>query len=586
LSDLNLIDVAPELPRFAREQADEVLADRRPSMGEGMGASVREGWWNTTPATALARRDATRAGEADPAPLARHEWEASQWWRPGVTWDERMTVGRARAIATGHDENAYRRQVMSARDAGFLESVAMIGASIVGSIPDPVNFLPIAGPAARALRVVQGGRTAGVVGTVAGRAAATLERSGVAGGVARGATEGVVGNALAMPFVYSVHQEFGDDVTFSRAVMDLAAGAVVGAGFGALGAVISRSGAMPEPRVSARALDLAARDVAAGRQIEVPRGLVVREIEDTLFRAAPESAAPMIRETMEGGEVRRALDIPSRPDGTALTREEFEAEFARRQGTTIEAQQAAIDAAGAEARADSKRQSLIGWIVQNGGLRDDTGDLAAVVGDNRARPGLIRRDGMAPDIAAVRARDEGFFGDRVGPVNERGEGLAPDSLTKQDLIDAVEAEMRGTGARFRGGFGVERGADLSATDRMRADWDRSVDEAYDWYLAAHHAQRQIARLSEPARADVMERAAIMEADGGLRRDEAVLRAAQASDDPETQRIMAAIESLRAEGRLLDADDAMIRAAAEQADEMDAIANGIEEAGACLLRRLA
>ena len=51
----------------------------------------------------------------------------------------------------------------------------------------------------------------------------------------------------------------------------------------------------------------------------------VREIEDTLFRAAPESAAPMIRETMEGGEVRRLLDIPSRPDGTPLTREEFEA---------------------------------------------------------------------------------------------------------------------------------------------------------------------------------------------------------------------------------------------------------------------
>jgi hypothetical protein len=408
----------------------------------------------------------------------------------------------------------------------------------------------------------------------------------MAGAVARGVTEGVGGNLAAMPFLYGVQAEFGDEVTWSRALVDLAAGAVIGAGFGALGGALSRLGSAPDPVAATRVLDIAARDVAAGRAPEIPRGLVVREIEDTLFRAAPESAAPMIRETMEGGEVRRALDIPSRPDGTPLTREEFEAEFARRQGTTIEAQQAAIEAAGAEARAEGKRQSLIGWIVQNGGLRDDTGDLAAVVGDSRARPGLIRRDGMAPDIAAVRARDEGFFGDRVGPVNERGEGLAPDSLTKQDLIDAVEAEMRGMGARFRGGFGIERGADLSAADRMRADWDRSVDEAHDWYLAAHHAQRQIARLSEPARADVLERAAIIEVDGGLRRDEAVLRAAQASEDPEMQRIMAAIDALRAEGRLLDADDAMIRAAAEQADEMEAIANGVEQAGACLLRNLA
>lgn len=564
---LDVMETAPELPRYAREDVDEILAGRRPSFGEFMGASVREGWFNSTLGTGGALAGVERATEANPDPLARHEWEASQWWRQGVPWDDRMTAGRARALAEVFDENRYRRQVMSARDPGLLEAALGFGGQLAGSIPDPVNFLPIAGPVAR------GARAAGAV-----RVAAALEAPGVAGGLARGAAEGFGGNLAVAPVLYPAQATLGEEVTFGRVVTDLAVGAFIGAGFGGLGAALSRSGVSPDPATAARTLDLAARDIAAGRPAELPRGLVVREIEDTLFRSAPDSAAPMIRETVEGGRVSRSLDIPTRPDGGPLSREAFETEFARRQGTTVEAQQAAMDAERRAQAAEGQQQSLVSWLVSRGGLRDDGGDMAALMGTNRARPGLVSREGMAPDMAALEAREAGFFNDMPNLADR------PDSLTPRDLYDAIDAELRGLGARRMDGAGIEARQGMSP-DRMAADWERAVDEAHEWYLAAHHAQRQIERLSEPARVDVQERIGIME-DSGASREAATLDAVRGSDDPEVKAIMAQIESLRAEGRLTDADLGALRAADEAAAEMDAVANGLEQAGACLLRNLA
>lgn len=548
MSDLDLMDAAPELPRFAREQADEVLADRRPSMGEFLGASVREGWWNTTIGANRAMVDAERARQANPEPLPRHEWEASQYWRPGVSWDERMTVGRAQAIAAQHDENRYRRQVMAARDPGFLEATLGFGGQIVGTVPDPVNFLPIAGPLAR------GARVAG-----AGRVAAALEAPTMAGAVTRGVTEGVGGNLAAMPFLYGVQAEFGDDVTWSRALVDLAAGAVIGAGFGALGGALSRLGTAPDPVAATRTLDLAARDVAAGRQVEIPRGLVVREIEDTLFRAAPDEARLLIRETMSpDGTVSRSLDLPSRPDGTALSREELDAWVMQRQQAATPGEIQAL----AEVVQTIERRVADGSMTREQ-ARAVLSEIASI------RPPERAPEPATPPGVSREARRE-----LAGIVQTIERRLAEGTLSK-DQARAILTEISNISAPMK-----ERGAVL-----------------YEWYQAAHHAQQQMARLSEapvirppeaptPRAAAPAQPAAQGEArPGSAPAPQGTARAA-ADADPDLAAASAQLDTLRAEGRLIDADDALIRAAAEQADEMDAIANGIEQAGACLLRNLA
>lgn len=571
----DLLDVAPTLPRYDAETEGALLQGRRPSLGEFLGASVAEGWWNTTVATGAAVAGAAADGERDARPIAREEWRYSPFWREGVAWDERMTEGRARAVARVYDENRYRRALMQARDPNAFETVLGFGGMLVGSIPDPVNFVPIAGPLVRGLRA---GGTAVEAGTMAGRmlagAARTLDTPGVAGAALRGTVDATGGNILAMPLVYGAQAQFGDEITFDRVVADLAIGALIGAGFGTAGGLIERARTVADQRAAVRVLDAAARDVAAGRPVELPNALVRKATEDALTRSAPPEVAPLL------GPAENPLATLPRVDGRPMTREEFGAALAEGGGMAspddlaLTAQRAADEAAQA--------QTLVRWLVAQGGVRDDGGEIRqALGGTGRTRPGLLNRNGMSPDDAVRRAREAGFFEDYR-------DGVAPDQvdrLTPNELFAAIDAEMRGEGVRRQGSRRLEAPADRNASERARREAEASLDEAYGWYREALEVERRMRLLPESVRDATMERAAIMEQDGGLTRAEATARAGReaADADPELQAALAQIEAMRAEGRLGAADDAVLRAGDEQAAELEAVANGLEGAAACALR---
>lgn len=58
---------------------------------------------------------------------------------------------------------------------------------------------------------------------------------------------------------------------------------------------------------------------------------------------------------------------------------------------------------------------LASWIQQQGGIRDPGGDVKAILGDGRARPGLINNaSGIDPDEMAMRAWEAGYFGKGPG----------------------------------------------------------------------------------------------------------------------------------------------------------------------------
>lgn len=590
------VDLSPSLPDYTPDQFDALVAGREPSFGEFIGANAAEGWWGSTLGATRLRTEEGGAGARDPEPMTQQQWDESAFWRRNLQWDERMTVGRARAMARTHDDMEYRQRLIQARNAGVFEWAAGFGAQMGGALFDPVNFLPIAGPAARGARFAEGLATP--LARAARGAAELLERPGVLGGIARGATEGIAGNALAMPYTYSTLAHYGQDITWDRVVTDLAIGGLIGGGFGA---AFGRAGSgrmiEPDPIMATRILDSVANDVAAGRRVEAPTALMRAEIDGAVVRAAPAEASPFLRATDDGaGNVTYRPDLPTRPDGTPLTREEFAAELARRQGTTVEAQRAAAQAADSEAARADKAETLVQWLVRNGGVRDDRGDLHAILGEARRRPGLINRNGMPADIAALKAREAGFFEDARILTNEQGRDIAPDGLSDRQLFDAIDAEMRGLGVRRADSYGIEARPDRLSGERMMADWEAHVDDAFRWYGEALQAEKAIARMAESQRADVMERAAIMEMDGGMSREEATVRAAReaaarpaeprADADPQLAAATREIEAMRAEGRFSPADDAILKAANDAADEIDALARGMEEAGACALRVMA
>ncbi len=225
---------------------------RRTRFGEFLGAVSGQSFFESLPGQAIAQaRTPTAAlspleemevpfgddgdtvrGLFQAPRMSRQEWQDSPHFRPDLAWDEGMSEERAAALAAENDRLRLRQILIANRDASLGDQVAAFGAALVGAAPDPLNFVPIAGPAARAAAVSRFGR-------IGGRAALSAGE------------EGVVTTA-AQPVLIPSREMFGDQVTLQDAIIDIALSAAVGSIFGGAAGVLDRSPAT-------RALDLQTR---------------------------------------------------------------------------------------------------------------------------------------------------------------------------------------------------------------------------------------------------------------------------------------------------------------------------------------
>jgi hypothetical protein len=270
---------------------------------------------------AMPRSVATGLDRAAPA-LAEDDWKASPWYRPGVPWDPAMTEARARAIAEEADDRTYRRWLIAQSPDSLWRGALGFGAELAVQFANPVNYVPVLGPATRAALAAR-------LGVVAGRAAAAT-------------AENVALSAALAPVFYGGRAKLGDDTAFADVVLDLtlagAFGAVLGAGHGLYarwrqapgppGPRALRPGEDPgespgvAPLIDARLvgdaqmlLDRAATGIAEGRPAAVPPALV-RELADRVQRAA-ERTADDVGERPVYRDVRDRLAAAGRPDDEA-----------------------------------------------------------------------------------------------------------------------------------------------------------------------------------------------------------------------------------------------------------------------------
>ena len=218
-----------------------------PGMGEALGAKVAEGFKMTTTRlladeirVSQAEREAygnlplgeTLNRMADPIagtgvpgeePQLEREvqyttadYEKSPYFRKGIKWQDGWSEVRARVMAEDFDDRRYREELLKRRApaAGLGEQVLGFGASMLGNLADPINFIPMA---------------AGIKG-------ATLAAS-----VGRAAAEGALGTALADAIVIPDLKARGEDLGFADAVADVAMGAALGGLLGGAGYGISKA---------------------------------------------------------------------------------------------------------------------------------------------------------------------------------------------------------------------------------------------------------------------------------------------------------------------------------------------------------
>nr|ABZ05853.1 hypothetical protein ALOHA_HF400048F7ctg1g20 [uncultured marine microorganism HF4000_48F7] len=210
---------------------EEFLKNYRPSAGmmfsEGIGAGFRD-------VSFMLMQSVMEMDKAENAALlTKEDWEASKFYDPQIKWDDSFTTPKARLLKERRDRE---------RELGFLLERAGPGATasfyagaLVGTVPDPVNYIPFVGIASKA-------KSAAVLGKIA--------QSGRLGRGATTAADAVLGTALIQPLVAAERDTYQLKYDTRDALTEL--GLALGLGFG-LGAALGRVHPKdPDPAVRAQ----------------------------------------------------------------------------------------------------------------------------------------------------------------------------------------------------------------------------------------------------------------------------------------------------------------------------------------------
>lgn len=140
------------------------------------------------------------------------QYKSSAYFRDGVKWDAGMTQDRAAALAEAYDAKRVREYFGSKRPI-----TSFIG-NLAGQAVDPINYIPIAGPAVKAANIARFGRLAGTAAT--------------------GAIDASLNTAIASGVTYDARQSMGDEITWQSTISDIAMSALIGGAFGAIGGAV------------------------------------------------------------------------------------------------------------------------------------------------------------------------------------------------------------------------------------------------------------------------------------------------------------------------------------------------------------
>jgi len=382
------------------------------------------------PRDAFRDKEWTAENAGENGTLTEAAWKDTPHYRQGIRYFPGMTDAHAEALAARYDQR-QNAALFAERGPGG----ATLAGGFLGSIPDPLNFIPYLGPAAKAAAVARFGK--------------------FGGGMALAAADATIGEAVIQPLLAAEATRFGDSYDWRMAVQSMSFAALTGLGFGAIGGYVARLG---ENR-KARALVKAASDIEAGKPVDVG---------DTLGR---KSAAPT-RLAEIPAEVTEALATP--------VHRRTEGQRAALDGLDIrpETERAArIAAKPAEARTPADAAFL--KAHEDGTLPEYLRGLAKQ-GDPKNAPYLESRaaeweHGKAPvHLAAGSEPPPHVTSEPIKPTTPGNIGEVPEP--DMTMVEARVKEMRDSEALSS--------EDLRALDDVKAEQAAALDRGNGWLDAA------------------------------------------------------------------------------------------------------
>lgn len=147
-------------------------------------------------------------------PISKEQYQAGPYFREAIPFDESMTEDRAAALAEWHDAAQYRQMLLDRTPSFAIQTIA----GIAGQAVDPINYIPVLGPASKAFAV---GRLGIIGGRMAVASADAALNTAIAGAVTRGE-----------------RASLGDDASWENLTSQIAGAAFIGAAFGGVGGVL------------------------------------------------------------------------------------------------------------------------------------------------------------------------------------------------------------------------------------------------------------------------------------------------------------------------------------------------------------
>ena len=183
-----------------------------PSLSVIFSENIMEGFRDITPMLAKSLTELQYAGGAV---YSEEEWKSSEFFREGLKYDQGMTEGQARLLAERFDQIRRHEDLMSRTSLGG--TALGFGGYLVGSIPDPINFIPWLGLVKKAKQVQW------------------LIKANTRGKRAlKGVAEGGVGAIAFQPLYVKERGAYQEEYDLSMALMDITLSAGIGGAFGGL----------------------------------------------------------------------------------------------------------------------------------------------------------------------------------------------------------------------------------------------------------------------------------------------------------------------------------------------------------------
>jgi hypothetical protein len=340
--------------------------------------------------------------------LTDDQYKASPSYRQDIPYDPGMTETRAAALASMDDAKKVREFYAQKRPlAAFLGSMA-------GQALDPINYVPVAGPAVKAAAIGRFGRITGEALTAGLDAAANTAVFGIG-------TSGM-------------RAQLGDDVSWQALVSQIATAGLIGSAFGTIHGAIGS-------RVDARLMSEAEQRLSTLRTTQEAR-IALNEGIDAVVRGedvnlSPNSTEPLARVADDIAK----MDMPVKAQDAVPTIPQAEADAALASvGHDIKQLEAkGVDTATVMRSASTEEAAR---AVQTGEIASLREQIATATKEQPATPEQVAA--QSPDVPAASVAPEAKAA-QVAVMAERLKTLEDHTAKGEvapDLVKAVEDQRK------------------------------------------------------------------------------------------------------------------------------------------------